>query len=428
MSDALWERARGSLAGGVSSPVRAFRAVGGSPRFLVRGSGAHVEDSEGRQYIDLNMAWGPLLLGHAHPEVVEAVVTAAKDGLHFGACHPLEAEVAERVVAAHPSAERVRFVSSGTEAVMSAVRLARHATGRDKIVAFQGCYHGHADLLLAAGGSGLATFGISGAPGVPDHALQDTAFLPLGDVETLRSFFEKHGDEVACVVLEGVPANNGLLPQTPAFMHEVARLCRAHGALFLLDEVITGFRLGMDGAAGRYGVRPDLVTFGKVLGGGAPIAAYAGSAELMDLVAPEGPVYQAGTLSGSPVALAAANATLDILARERPWTRLEGQTGDLMKRLHEAAEVAGVPMAGTSVASILWPVLQDGETPARPEEIRAEAVELFRRLHAAALDAGVYLPPSAYEVWFLSTAHDDKVVDELVARLTRAVAAVEVTA
>lgn len=420
--EALWAHARTVMPGGVSSPVRAFRAVGGDPRFLVAGQGAEVTDADGARYIDLNMAWGPLILGHAHPRVVEAVSETVRQGLHFGACHPLEQRLADAVVSAHPAAEKVRFVTSGTEAVMSAVRLARHATGRDKVVAFQGGYHGHADAFLAAGGSGMATFGLEGAPGVPATAVGDTALLPLDDLDAARAFFEAHGDEVACILIEGIPANNGLLLQDETFMRGLQELAHAHGALFILDEVITGFRLGPGGATARHGLRPDLVTFGKVLGGGAPLAAFAGRAGLMDLLAPDGPVYQAGTLSGSPVALAAGLATLETLADDPPYDLLARRTRDLTGRLADAAADAGLPAVTAHAGSIFWTLLDAGSAPRTPDGIRPEAVARYRMLHGAALREGVYLAPSAHEVAFLSTAHDDRVLDTLTERLARAFA------
>ncbi|MBW3582290.1 MAG: glutamate-1-semialdehyde 2,1-aminomutase [Euryarchaeota archaeon] len=415
-----WKEATALLAGGVSSPVRAFHAVGGDPVFLVEGDGAHVRDASGRDYIDLSMAWGPLVLGHARPEVIKAVQETAAKGLHFGACHPLEARLARLIVDHHSAAEKVRFTTSGTEAVMSAVRLARHATGRNKVVAFQGCYHGHADLFLAAGGSGLATFGLSGAPGVPDGTVDDTAFLPLDDLATVRAFFDAHGDEVACVVMEGVPANNGLLVQDPAFVRAVERIAHRHGALLLLDEVITGFRLGPGGATSYYGLKPDLVTFGKVIGGGMPLAAYAGRSDLMDLLAPTGPVYQAGTLSGSPVALAAGVATLETLLSEAPWDHLSHASSRLFSGLVNSAESAGVPFTGQVMDSIVWGLFADGPPPVRPDGITADAVARYARFHQAALRNGVYLPPSAHEVSFVSTAHDDAIIDETTERLGRA--------
>ncbi|HLE97512.1 MAG TPA: glutamate-1-semialdehyde 2,1-aminomutase [Candidatus Thermoplasmatota archaeon] len=407
ISDDIFGRAEKVMPGGVSSPVRAFRAVGGRPRVLVHGEGAYVWDADGRRFLDLQMSFGPLILGHAHPAIVAAVQEAAALGTTFGAPHPAEVALAEVVVRRHPCADWVRFVSSGTEAVMSAIRLARAATGRDLVLKFDGCYHGHADAMLVKGGSGLATSGASSSAGVPRGTIADTAVLPLDDDAALESFFREHGARVACAVVEPVPANAGLLPQRPQWLRLLRRLTRAHDALLLADEVITGFRLGWGGACERYGIDADLLTFGKVLGGGLPCAAYGGRRDLMDLVAPLGPVYQAGTLSGNPLAMAAGLATMRAIERlPRLYPDLD-RLGELWsKTLEDAAPAFHVH----SVGSILWPTTAP-ETRAY-HRLPADLGTRFAPFHRALLGHGVFLPPSAYEVSFLSTAHDDRVLEE----------------
>ncbi len=415
---ALLARARAVLPGGVSSPVRAFGAVEGEPLFFERAEGASFEAADGRRYLDFVMSWGPLILGHAHPAVVEAVQQAAARGTSYGA--PCEAEVrlAEKVVALHPAVAKLRFVSSGTEAVMSAIRLARGATGRDLVLKFSGCYHGHSDALLVAAGSGLKTFGRPSSAGVPEAYTQLTAVLPLDDEDALERFFAEHGARLAVALIEPLPANHGLLPQRRAFLEKLRSLTREAGALLLFDEVITGFRLGPGGASAHYGITPDLVTFGKVIGGGLPVGAFGGPAEIMDELAPEGPVYQAGTLSGNPVAMAAGLAALETLEREDGWAALEA-LGARLEELYEAAqERHDLPLGLVRAGSIFWfaprEVLPARCAEALPEDLGAR----YKRLHTALLERGVYLAPSAYEVGFLSTAHRE----EDLARLVEAVA------
>jgi glutamate-1-semialdehyde 2,1-aminomutase len=402
---------------GVNSPVRAFRSVGGDPLFYERGSGCHVTDADGNRYVDYVCSWGPLILGHAHPEVVEAVRTTAVNGLSFGAPCRQEVELAELVTANVPHLESVRFVSSGTEAVMSAIRLARGATGRDAVLKFDGCYHGHADHLLVSAGSGLATFGTPSSAGVPESFARHTAVLPLDDDEAFLALMAARGHEIAAVIIEGVPANSGLLVQRPEFMRTIRDQCTQYGALMILDEVITGFRLGPNGAAGLYGVTPDLATYGKVIGGGMPVGAYGGSRELMEQLAPLGPVYQAGTLSGNPVAMAAGTAGLQTLLANggAAYAELERLGDRLETGLSEAMHRAGVPWSVVRVGSILWLVLQEGDAPRRFSDIQPQTAEIYAGLHGALLDRGVSLAPSAYEVMFVSLAHDDSVIDETVA-------------
>jgi len=408
---------------GVNSPVRAFRSVGGDPLFYERGDGCHITDADGNRLVDYVCSWGPLILGHAHPDVVEAVSSAAAAGLSFGAPCRQEVELAELVTSTVPHLEMVRFVSSGTEAVMSAVRLARGATGRDAVVKFSGCYHGHADHLLVSAGSGLATFGTPSSAGVPESFASHTIVLPLDDERAFLSLMDERGSEIAAVIIEGVPANSGLLVQRPEYMRLVRDTCTRHGALLILDEVITGFRLGTNGAAGYYGLTPDLATYGKVIGGGMPVGAYGGSRELMERLAPLGPVYQAGTLSGNPVAMAAGAATLRTLLANggAAYSRLE-ELGDRLEiGLTGVLQRAGLPWSVVRVGSILWLALQDGEAPRKFEDIRPDGADIYAILHGALIERGISLAPSAYEVMFVSLAHDEEVIDQTVAAFEDAV-------
>ena len=411
---------------GVNSPVRAFRSVGGDPIFYQRGLGCHILDADGIRYIDYVCSWGPLILGHAYPDVVEAVATTAASGLSFGAPCRQEVDLAELVVSAVPHLEMVRFVSSGTEAVMSAIRLARGATGRDTVVKFSGCYHGHADHLLVSAGSGLATFGTPSSAGVPESFAEHTAVLPLDDDEAFLKLMDDRGDEIAAVIIEGVPANAGLLVQRPEFMHLLRDECSRYGALLILDEVITGFRLGANGAAVYYGIEPDLATYGKVIGGGMPVGAYGGRRELMDQLAPLGPVYQAGTLSGNPVAMAAGKVTLQTLLADAgaAYAELEKLGAQLEWGLREVISRLGVEWSVVRVGSILWLALQDGDPPRKYEEIRPESAEIYAALHRAMLDRGIMLAPSAYEVMFVSLAHDPGVIEETIAAFEDSVKAI----
>jgi len=421
-SSELYRRACEILPAGVNSPVRAFRSVGGDPLFYERGEGCHIIDADGNRFVDYVCSWGPLILGHAHPDVVEAVSSTAAAGLSFGAPCRQEVELAELVTSAVPQLEMVRFVSSGTEAVMSAVRLARGATGRDTIVKFSGCYHGHADYLLVSAGSGLATFGTPSSDGVPESFARHTVVLHLDDEEAFLSLMEERGAEIAAVIIEGVPANSGLLIQRPEYMRLVRDECTRHGALLILDEVITGFRLGANGAAGYYGLTPDLATYGKVIGGGMPVGAYGGGRDLMERLAPLGPVYQAGTLSGNPVAMAAGATTLRTLLADggAAYSRLERLGERFELGLSEALQRVGLPWSVIRIGSILWIALQDGEAPRKFEDIRPETADIYAALHGALLDRGVSLAPSAYEVMFVSLAHTDDVIDETVAAFEEA--------
>ncbi|MBX3469557.1 MAG: glutamate-1-semialdehyde 2,1-aminomutase [Planctomycetes bacterium] len=417
-SRALFERAQALLPGGVSSPVRAFRSVGGTPVFLARGEGPLAWDEDGNRYVDLCMSWGPLALGHAPAPVVEAVTAAAALGTSFGTPTAAEVALAETVARLQPLAERVRFVSSGTEAVMSAVRAARGFTGRDLLVKFDGCYHGHADYLLVKAGSGLATSGQPDSAGVPAAVAATTVVLPLDDEAAFRALMSARGAEVAAVIVEPVPANCGLLLQRPEFLAALREETTRHGALLILDEVISGFRLGPGGAAAHYGIAPDLLTYGKVIGGGLPVGAYAGRREVMEVVAPAGPVYQAGTLSGNPVAMSAGRAMLEALERGG-WARLEAASATLEALLRPIVEP--YPVSLVRLGSIFWLVFQR-PAPRAWHQVERAGAERYKRLHRAMLERGVYLAPSAFEVFFTSAAHGDDVLREVADAMREALA------
>ena len=419
----LFTRAQRVIPGGVSSPVRAFRAVGGSPLFIARGAGAEVWDADGRSYLDFVGSWGPLIAGHAHPAVVAAITAAVTRGTTYGAPCVAEVELAERVVQAYPAAEQVRFVSSGTEAVMSAIRVARAFTGRDTIVKFAGCYHGHADHLLVAAGSGLATFGRPSSAGVPEAFTACTRVLPLDDEAALEALFAQDGARIAAVIIEPVPANHGLLLQRPEFLRALRRLTQSHGALLIFDEVISGFRLARGGAAEVLGIKPDLATFGKVIGGGMPVGAFGGARRIMARLAPEGDTYQAGTLSGNPVAMAAGLATLDVLERESGWRRLEMRGAELEQLLRPVLSRAPFPLHLVRSGSLFWISLHEGGAPRTAAALDERATARFAALFHAMLARGVYLPPSAYEACFLSLAHTSAHLERLAAALADTLAA-----
>ncbi|HEY5101647.1 MAG TPA: glutamate-1-semialdehyde 2,1-aminomutase [Steroidobacteraceae bacterium] len=407
-SNELYERAVRVIPGGVNSPVRAFRAVGGTPLFIERGAGQYLFDVDGRRYLDLVNSWGALILGHAHPEVVAAMTAACRHGTTFGAPCPAEVELAERIIASYPSLEQVRFVSSGTEAVMSAIRVARAATQRDLIVKFSGCYHGHADHLLVAAGSGLATFGRPSSAGVPAAFVAATRVLPLDDEEALRALFAAEGDRIAAVIIEPTPANHGLLMQQRAFLQLLRELTSRHGALLIFDEVISGFRLARGGVAELTGIIPDMATFGKVIGGGMPVGAFGGRRAVMSHLAPDGDAYQAGTLSGNPVAMAAGVATLDLLTSTAVWERLEKLGTSLDALLAPILAAAPFPVRLVRAGSLFWLSLHEGAAPRQAATLSASAIARFGALFHAMLARGVYLPPSAYEVCFLSTSFGQK--------------------
>ena len=407
----LMKQARALMPGGVSSPVRAFRAVGGDPPVIARAKGAYLHDVDGNRYVDYVGTWGPAILGHADDAVVEAVCAAAKDGTSFGAPTAREVRLARLVIDAVESVEKVRFVSSGTEATMSALRLARAATGRDLIVKFDGCYHGHGDSLLVKAGSGVETLGLPDSPGVPKALAELTLTLPFNDLAAVERLFAERGSEIACVITEPAVGNMGLILPEAGFLPGLRELCDAHGVLLILDEVMTGFRVALGGAQARYGVRPDLTTFGKVIGGGLPVGAYGGRADLMDQVAPSGPVYQAGTLSGNPLAMAAGIATLERLREPGTYAQLERQSARLAEGLLEAAGDAGVEVFGTRVGSMLGLYFQGGPV-VNADDARKSDTAAFGRYHRAMLDHGVYLAPSQFESSFVSLAHDDAAIDQ----------------
>ena len=406
VSERLFAASQRLIPGGVNSPVRAFKGVGGTPRFIARGEGAWLVDADGNRYVDLLLSWGPLILGHAHPEVLEAIVRAAEAGTTFGAPTELELRLAERVVATFPSVDMVRFVSSGTEATMSAVRLARAATGRSLVVKFDGCYHGHADHLLAAAGSGVATLGLPDSPGVTPAAVGDTLVVPFNDLAAVEALFQNRGEQIAAVLVEPVPGNMGVVPPVPGFLQGLRAVTRRFGALLVFDEVMTGWRAHPRGAQVLYGIQPDLTCMGKVVGGGLPAAAYGGRRDLMERVAPAGPVYQAGTLSGNPLAMAAGFATLDILARPGTWERAEAFARQLAEAIERRGRESGMAVTVQRVGTMLTPFF--AATQVRDfAAARATDRAGYNAFFHAMLEGGVYLPPSAFEAAFTSSAHGD---------------------
>ncbi len=405
-SQALFARARQLMPGGVNSPVRAFRAVGGDPRFMASGKGATMTDVDGNRYIDYVLSWGPLILGHSHPEVVEALIAAVETGTSFGACTPREVEMAERIVEAYPSIERVRLVNSGTEATLSALRVARAATKRDKILKFEGCYHGHGDSLLVKAGSGVATLGLPDSPGVPQALAELTITVPYNDLPALEEAFHVHRNELAAVIVEPVVGNMGCVVPCPGFLEKLRSLTHEQGTVLIFDEVMTGFRVAYGGAQQLYKIDPDMTTLGKVIGGGLPVGAYGGKARFMDLVAPAGPVYQAGTLSGNPLAVSAGLKTLEILRRPGIYERLNALAEKLTHGLNAEAARQGVAVTINRVGSMftLFFTPEHVNEYASAKKADATAYGLFFRF---LLEAGVYFPPSQFEAAFLSTAHSE---------------------
>ena len=408
-SQKIYELACQVMPGGVNSPVRAFKSVGGNPRIIKKGEGAYLYDVDGNRYLDFCCSWGPLILGHCDPDVIKAVKNQIDRGLTYGASTEVEYKLADFIIGKVEPVESIRFVSSGTEAVMSAIRVARGFTGRDLILKFEGCYHGHSDNLLVKAGSGLATFGQPSSAGVPEAITSHTAVLPLNDEEALSNFFKTNGDKLAAAVIEGVPANNGLLIQSHEFMRMLRALTQKHGALLIMDEVITGFRLGMGGASAYYAVPPDLVTYGKIIGGGMPVGAFGGRADIMNKLSPLGPVYQAGTLSGNPVAMSAGLATLEKLADGKIYAGLEEKNRRFVSKLNDKLNGRVVNVSG--IASIFWIVFQK-ELPRSAEKIDPDGIAHFNRMHGSVLNDGIYLPPSGYEVCFISSAHTEEMLDD----------------
>ena len=405
-SQELFAKAQRLMPGGVNSPVRAFRAVGGDPVFIASGKGATITDVDGKSYVDYVLSWGPLILGHAHPEVVEALASVLGSGTSFGACTPREVELAERIVEACPSIERVRLVNSGTEATLSALRLARAATGRDKILKFEGCYHGHGDSLLVKAGSGVATLGLPDSPGVPRALAELTVTLPFNDVVALEEAFRIHRHQLAAVIVEPVVGNMGCVPPQPGFLAKLRALSEDQGTILIFDEVMTGFRVAYGGAQQLYKIDPDLTTLGKIIGGGLPVGAYGGKARLMDMVAPAGPVYQAGTLSGNPLAVTAGLKTLEILRRPGIYERVDSLTQKLTEGIKSTAADLSVPLSVNSVGSMFTvfftPHAVTNYTTAKRADSSAYAL-FFRTL----LQAGIYFPPSQFEAAFISTCHSE---------------------
>jgi glutamate-1-semialdehyde 2,1-aminomutase len=417
-NDILFSRAQRTTPGGVNSPVRAFRSVGGTPRFITRAEGPYFWDADGKRYIDYIGSWGPAIVGHAHPVVVKAVQEAAARGLSFGAPTEGEIEMAEEICKLVPSIEQVRLVSSGTEATMSALRLARGATGRDKIVKFEGCYHGHADSLLVKAGSGLLTFGNPTSAGVPEDFVKHTLVLDYNNTQQLEDAFKKMGDEIACIIVEPVAGNMNLVRATPEFLHTMRRLCTQHGAVLIFDEVMSGFRVALNCAQSLFGITPDITALGKVIGGGMPVAAFGGRADLMKNLAPLGAVYQAGTLSGNPVAVAAGMSTLKLIQVPGFYEALSAQTSKLVQGLTQAASDAGVAFCADSVGGMFG--LYFAKTiPGSYAEMMASDKSKFNTFFHAMLDAGIYFAPAAFEAGFVSAQHDNAIIETTIATAHR---------
>jgi glutamate-1-semialdehyde 2,1-aminomutase len=418
-----FDRARKVLVGGVNSAVRAFRAVGGTPRFIDRAEGAYMWDVEGRRYIDYLGSWGPMIAGHSHPKVVAAVQAAALRGLSYGAPNVMESELAERICALFPQVERVRFTSSGTEAAMSALRLARGFTKRDRIVKFEGCYHGTADSLLVKAGSGALAFGTPSSAGVPADLAQHTLVAQYNDLASVEALFARNPDSIACVMVEPIPGNMNLIRPAPGFLQGLRELCTRHGALLIFDEVMSGFRVALGGAQEVVGITPDVSAFGKVIGGGMPVGAIGGPAPVMEMMAPLGPVYQAGTLSGNPIAMAAGLATLELIAEPGFFDRLHQRCGRLVAGLNAAAQSAGIAFCAQHQGGMAGMYML-AQPPASFAAVQTQDVERFKRFYHLMLEEGVYFPPSPVEAFFFSSAHSDEDIDHTLAAARRALQAV----
>jgi glutamate-1-semialdehyde 2,1-aminomutase len=411
-SESLFLKAKTYFPGGVNSPVRAFRSVGGTPLFIKKGKGALIWDADDNEFIDYCCSWGPLILGHANDHVVNAITETVKNGSSFGAPTALENELAELILTVNKYIEKIRFVSSGTEAVMSAIRLARAYTGRNKILKFEGCYHGHSDSLLVKAGSGLVTFGNTSSAGVPEAFVNETIVVDLNNKEAVIEAFDTFKDQIACIIIEPVPANNGLLLQDKEFLLFLREICTQHNTLLLFDEVISGFRLCFCGAAGYYNIKPDIITYGKIIGGGLPVGAYGASNEIMATVSPDGPMYQAGTLSGNPVAMAAGIAQLSACLKPGFYDELETKTNYLINKINELAIESKVPFKFFKIGSIFWIAFTTSATIKSANEIDPESMQHFRKLHSYLLEHGIYLGPSGYEVGFVSDAHTYEQLDK----------------
>ncbi len=413
-SQQLFERASKHIPGGVNSPVRAFKAVGGTPVFIERSEGACIFDSEGKRYIDYVLSWGPMLMGHNHPAVREAVVRQSEKGLSFGAPTELETQLADRICNIMPNMDMVRMVNSGTEATMSAIRLARGYTGRDTIVKFEGCYHGHSDSLLVKAGSGALTLGVPSSPGVPAALADHTMTLTFNDPEGVRAAFAEHGDKIACVIVEPVAGNMSCIPPSPGFLETLREVCDNSGAVLIMDEVMTGFRFGLQGAQGFYGIEADLTALGKVIGGGMPVGAFGGKREIMEQIAPLGPVYQAGTLAGNPIAMAAGLATLEVISAEGFYEPVFKRTEQLCAGLREAADENGVAFTTNSAGTMFGGFFTESSKIENYAQVMACDTERFNRFFHMMLQAGIYLAPASYEAGFLSSAHTDADIEATV--------------
>jgi glutamate-1-semialdehyde 2,1-aminomutase len=418
-SEALFATAKNYFPGGVNSPVRAFKSVDGSPLFIKKGDGCRIWDEDDNEFIDFCCSWGPLILGHNHPAVYDKVVATMQNGSSFGAPTRLENELAELILSRNPFIEKMRFVSSGTEAVMSALRLARGYTGKDKVIKFEGCYHGHVDAMLVKAGSGLVTFGASSSAGVPESFAQETIVLPLNDIEALKTCIANYKNEIACAIIEPIPANNGLLLQEKTFLLALRDICTENGILLFFDEVISGFRVAFSGAAEYYGIKPDLVTYGKIIGGGLPVGAYGASKEIMSRVSPDGDVYQAGTLSGNPVAMAAGIAQLTECAKPGFYEELEKRTVDFIAPINAHAKAKNYAFEIHTIGSIFWLSFAGNKTIRRADDIDPDMTG-FKHLHHALLELGVYLGPSGYEVGFVSQAHTPDILAEVAVKFCQA--------
>ncbi|WP_421220241.1 glutamate-1-semialdehyde 2,1-aminomutase [Aeromonas enteropelogenes] len=418
-SDQLFEQARQTIPGGVNSPVRAFNGVGGTPRFIDHADGAYLYDVDGQAYVDYIGSWGPMLLGHNHPVIKAAVIKAVEKGLSYGAPTEIEVLMAEKVRRIVPSMEQVRMVNSGTEATMSAIRLARGYTGRDKIVKFEGCYHGHADSLLVKAGSGALTLGQPNSPGVPADFAKHTLTCVYNDLDSVREAFTQYGSEIACIIVEPVAGNMNCIPPVPGFLEGLRAICDEFGALLILDEVMTGFRVSLRGAQGHYNIAPDLTTLGKIIGAGMPVGAFGGKKKVMQHIAPTGPVYQAGTLSGNPVAMAAGLAMLDLLLEPGLYDQLSAKTAQVAEGLKAAAAKHGIPLAINYVGGMFGFFFTDEPEITRYEQVTRCDMERFKRFYHLMLEEGVYLAPSAYEAGFLSLAHGDKEIAHTLAAADR---------